>query len=286
MKLIIYLLLGLSSIIYNGKEPNKKDNVLKGKKIVITAPKIYASRLKTTLEKHGAEVIELNSIETIVYKTLKELRQYQDKPLKLSNRYKYIVLPSRNAIKAFYNHDKGASKNKYFYVIGKDKELLKKLGYPNYICPKESSMHGIAKAIKSTKNKKKEELLLIVPKVSLIPEPNVVPNFIHEIEKMGIRCHKIYGYTTRPIINNHNKKIIENIKKGKYHLIAFTSGGEIFAISKMIKPKDIKCKIACFGPYTASNAKIVNIKVDMISKKYHSFNDYANSIIEFLNSKK
>ena len=282
MKLIIYLLIGLSSIVYNGNQ--KKDKELKGKKIVITAPKIYASRLKKSLEKKGASVIELNSIETIVYQSLKGLKQYKAK--ELSKKYRYIVLPSRNAIKAFYNHDKGASSNKTIYVIGKDKELIQKLGYKKAICPKEASMHGIAKEISKDKNVNGKTLLLIVPKVSLIPEPNVVPNFIKEIEQMGIKCHKVYGYTTRPIINKHNKNIIENIKKGKYHLIAFTSGGEIFALSKMINPKNIKCKIACFGPYTASNAKIAHLKVDMISKKYHSFNDYTNSIIEFFNTKK
>jgi|GEM_PF-6726212 hypothetical protein len=43
---------------------------LEDKRVVVTAPEIYATRLQAALEKYDAEVVLMPAIETIVYDSL------------------------------------------------------------------------------------------------------------------------------------------------------------------------------------------------------------------------
>ncbi len=271
---------------------NKTHNVgLKGKKIVITAPEIYALRLQKALEKYGAQITLMPTIETIVYDSLPQLSQLNDSirpQCPADKKFDFVVLPSRNAIKAFdLEIKREGNKEDWleapFYVLGKDQEYLQSLGYKSTIIVKEPSMKGILSFIKENKAYDQKEMLLIAPKISMIKEPNVVPDFITEAKRMGIRCHLIYGYTTRPVINKQNEAVIMDLQKGKYDIIALTSGGESYALAEQLQEKEIVCKIACFGPYTASNAEIAGFSVDMISDKFSSFDDYATSIVNYFN---
>jgi uroporphyrinogen-III synthase len=145
----------------------------------------------------------------------------------------------------------------------------------------EPSMMGILAYIKAGGGYRDKKMLLVAPKVTIIDEPNVVPQFIEAAEQMGIDCHRVYGYTTRPVMNDYTKQVLADVSKGKYDMMAFSSGGELFAVAQMCNGSKLNCKIACFGPYTASNAREAGIKVDMVSNKYRSFDDYALSIARF-----
>lgn len=286
-KALIWLSILLSIIACKNNKATLKD-----RQIVISAPNIYASRLKTALEKFDAKVILMPAIETIIYDSIPQLQTLNkniNPHLCGSSKYNYIILPSRNAIKAFDNEIRRTSAFKQwqsgpYYVIGKDIELLHSLGYSTSAKVLEPSLKGITKTIAT--NKKGEEnkhLLLISPQVQNMKEPPIVPDFIASIKAIGIECHQIYGYSTQGIHNPNNTHILKKIKQGKYDLLALTSGGESFAIAQQIKPSDIKCKVACFGPYTAKSARQAGFKIDLVSDKYHSFDDYAMAICQFLN---
>ena len=286
-KPLIWLFILLSTIACKNRNAT-----LKNQQIVISAPSIYASRLKGALEKYEAKVILMPAIETIIYDSipqLKALNQNIRPQLCGSSKYDYIVLPSRNAIKAFDNEIQRNSAFKEwqsgpYYVIGKDIELLQSLGYSTTAKVLEPSLKGITKTIAADKKGKgNKHLLLISPQVQKMKEPPIVPDFIASIKAIGIECHQIYGYTSQGIHSPNNTLILENITQGKYDLLALTSGGESFAIAQQINPSDVKCKVACFGPYTAKSAKQAGFKIDLISDKYHSFDDYAKAICQFLN---
>ena len=263
-----------------------KNDELKGKSIVVSAPSIYAQRLKTALEKHQAKVVLMPAIKTTIHDSLPELKALYESTNSRSQMFDYIILPSRNAIKAFdraIKHDKSYTswKSGPYYTIGKDRELLQQLGYKSEIKLVEPSLKGIIETIKLQRNYKGKDLLLIAPKVINMPIPSIVPNFIKEIEQLGITCHIIAGYTTSAIINKENEKVIEGLKKGKYDMLAITSGGECIAINSHTPPFSIECDIACFGPYTAQSARNAGFKVDLISEKFGSFDDFATSIVKY-----
>jgi len=282
-----YLLLGVLLIFScSGLQQNQ---ILQGRKIVVTAPAVYASRLQKALEKYGASVILMPMIETLVYDSLSGFSQllHDIKPgVSVSDAFDFIVLPSRNAIKAYDNemHLHFLGKIPYkanYYVLGSDKKYLEQLGYSTPIVIPEPSMMGILAYIKSNAIYKGKKMLLVAPKVSMINEPNVVPQFMREALKMGIECNRIDGYTTRPVNDACTQMTLSGLREGKYDMVAFSSGGELFAMAEMGSPDDLNCAVACFGPYTASNAKKVGIKVDMVSQNFRSFDDYAQSIVAF-----
>ena len=271
------------------KASTTRSEALKNKKIVVTAPLIYGERLKNSLEKYGAEVTLMPIIETIVYDSipgLSDLNHTVRPNAAFQNKYDFIVLPSRNAIKAFDNemhlHYSGQIPfHGEYYVLGRDMQYLNALGYSTPNDVDDPSMMGILEFIGQHKDFSNKHLLLIAPKVTLKNEPNVVPDFVRQAESMGIHCHQLFGYTTQAVNNQHTQHILTRIEQGKYDMIAFSSAGELFALAECCNPSKLQCAIACFGPYTASNASKAGIQVDMVSKKYHSFDDYAESIAEY-----
>jgi uroporphyrinogen-III synthase len=101
---LLFLFLLFLMMIFSGCL--QKKHSLKDKRIVITAPEIYAKRLQKALEKYDAEVVAMPAIETIVYDSLigwPEKEQPGLPSAELVRSYDFIVLPSRNAIKSFKN---------------------------------------------------------------------------------------------------------------------------------------------------------------------------------------
>lgn len=79
MKKTLYILffcfLTTNIFAQNGTMP------LSGKRILITAPDIYASRLAASLSKYGAGVVSMPSIETVVYDSLPEINLLLEKEI-------------------------------------------------------------------------------------------------------------------------------------------------------------------------------------------------------------
>ncbi|MFO7940353.1 MAG: uroporphyrinogen-III synthase [Bacteroidales bacterium] len=284
----LFSILLFGSILFSGCTEHLP---LQDKRIVITAPKIYAKRLRASLEKYGATVTAMPTIETLVYDSLVDMSGISDSlggSAYSPHAFDFVVLPSRNAISAYDNQMKKAfGKNipyhANYYVLGKDKEYLEELGYTTPVDVPEPSMMGILSYIEANKEYKGKEMLLVAPKVSIINEPNVIPQFIREAQRMGITCNKVQGYTTQPVTTAHTRRVLKGIREGEYDMIAFSSGGEAFALAKMCNISSLTCKMACFGPYTANNAELAGIQVDMIAKNFRSFDDYAKSIARFFN---
>lgn len=282
-----YLLYALF-IIISFSACQQKTPSLQGKTIVVSAPQIYAERLKTALEKHQAKVTLMPAIETLIHDSIPPLGALTQEAARLE--FDYIVLPSRNAIKAFNNEIRRQNsfqdwETKAYYTIGKDRDLLTSLGYKTSIRLVEPSLKGITKTIAQEGHYKNKNMLLIAPCVINMQEPDIIPDFINDTRKMGIHCHRIDGYTTQGITNKENKKIIKDLQQGKYDMLALTSGGECFAISNQINPQSIKSNIACFGPYTAKSATDAGFNVNIISQKYSSFDDFAETIVLYFNKK-
>jgi uroporphyrinogen-III synthase len=73
------------------------------------------------------------------------------------------------------------------------------------------------------------------------------------------------------------------IRQGMIDAIAFSSTAEVESFLKMVNsPSDYDhCVVACFGPYTAANAKNLGVKVSVVSKDYSSFEGFAEAMAAF-----
>ena len=274
----------ISSLIVLFTVSNRKQGI-KNKRIVVTAPINYNKRLCSVIEKNKGIAISMPTISIYIKNDNPKL----DSLLYNLSNYKYIALPSRNAIKAFYTRAKELRipdkilQKPIYSAIGKDTEYLKELNLLNILSIDEPSPKGIATALSKTKNIKGKMIAVLAPEVVGLTEPDVIPSFIELLNNIGLKVTRINAYTTQ--INNKNKfiDIISDIKKGNIDLIAFTSSAEIEALLLFINGKEHigNAKISCFGPYTSANAKKAGLIPCFTSTNYRSFNDYVKSMNDF-----
>jgi uroporphyrinogen-III synthase len=252
--------------------------MMNDKQIIITAPKIYSAAFSECLLKAGfynlaiSPAIENSPVNSSGFKLLFEN----------INDFDFVILPSRNAIDAFltrakkYNIPLSELKETKYATIGKDADYLAKSGLQNQLNTEEPSTTGIYSALKKIAGIKK--LAVLTPVVKGITEPDIIPEFIKNLKTIA-ETERIDAYITRPT-RNFSKAVLAEIKNGNYDLIAFTSGGEIEAIRKIVDNDAVfySLKAACFGPFTASTAKKNGLTPVLVGTNFGSFDGFAEAI--------
>ncbi len=258
---------------------------LHNKRVLITAPRNYAFRLAKEVLNYGGLPIIMPTIETCLLKSFDQL----DKCLSNINQFNWIAFTSRNGIDAFFlrlkqlNLPISTIELCKLCAIGKDTERLNELGLTVDLIPFEPSPQGIIKELAKYPDINQQTILVPIPEVIGIPEPDIIPDFIQGLQKLGIKVTPITVYKTQSLPKSLYQLELELIKTGKIDIIAFSSTGEIEAFLSMVHtPKDYqKCLIACFGPYTAKNAQQLGLKVSIIAEDYSSFTGFIKAIIAY-----
>jgi uroporphyrinogen-III synthase len=173
-------------------------------------------------------------------------------------------------------------------AIGKDAEELEAIGVEVNLVPEESSPTGIVAELRKMPDIQRQKILVPVPKVVGIPEPDIIPKFINGLEELDLDISVVPTYITRCLDKKIYEVELELIRQGKVDAIAFSSTAEIEAFLKMINcPQDYaQSKIACFGPYTAANAQRLGLEVAIVGEDYSSFAGFVEAIAQFFKYKK
>jgi uroporphyrinogen-III synthase len=255
---------------------------LYGKRILITAPRNYASRLSNALIQEGALPILMPTIETCQLDDFTRL----DTQLQKLETFDWIAFTSRNGIDAFFqrlselNLSPSLLQNTRICALGKDAERLPDFGIQADLVPGESSPTGLLVELAKIPDISHQTILVPVPEVVGIPEPDVVPNFVAGLEQLGMGVTCVPVYKTQCLDPTLYDVELNLLSLGKIDIIAFSSTAEIEAFLKMthLKLDRISCQVACFGPYTAANAKKLGINVKIVAKDYSSFEGFAAAI--------
>ncbi len=254
------------------------------RKIIITAPDIYAEKLEIVLSSGHFKIFRFPVIETISFDN-PEFKPFFNQ----INTFDYIILPSRNAVKNFIEQAEHFKIPEHiletlnYAVIGKDIEYLHRFGLKSNLTTDEASTTGIYNALKKKKNIQK--LAVLVPKVEIIKEPDIIPDFIKQLKSIT-EPKIIKAYITRPNINS-DLKMMQKIKNSDYDLIAFTSGGEIEALKYLLNNEKLfsNLKVACFGPYTAATALKAGLKPEIIGTDFSSFYGFKDAMEKYFQYK-
>lgn len=254
------------------------------KNILITAPSIYSIKLQKALSSNGFNIITASAIETNIVQNKKLLKLFDN-----IDSYDYIILPSRNAIKSFFYNANKLSKNLSFSdvkfsTIGNDENFLKEFGEFHSLKTQEPSTGGIVDALKAKKGINK--IAVLIPKVEVITEPNIIPNFISKLKDIA-EVDIFEAYITRPNQNFDTAKIVELFSKEKIDFVLFTSGGEIEATIYLLKNINLlkSVKIICLGPYTKSIAIKNQLVPFYTGKNFYSFEDFSKELAKFVFNK-
>lgn len=256
-----------------------------GKRILVTAPRNYATRLSHYLIAKGGLPLLMPTIETCQLENLAEL----DMVLQQIDTFDWIAFTSRNGIDAFFQRMKELDlcpsilNTCLLCAIGKDAERLATFGVNVDLIPTESSPTGIIAELAKIPDIAKKSVLVPVPDVVGLPEPDVIPNFVAGLENLGMNVTRVPTYMTRCLDKTLYDVELNLIRQGKIDAIALSSTAEITGFLHMVDSKQDyeSCVIACFGPYTAANAKKLGVDVSIVAKNYSSFEGFAEAIAEF-----
>ncbi len=264
---------------------------LKGKKILFTTPDGYAQRMQDALQRSGATAVSLPMIET----TLNEDNPALETLLSSPKQADYIAFSSRKAIQAFAQCreklpiSRQVNANIQYCAIGKDAEYLhSRLGIVPSITPSQPSPAGIVEALKNLPETRGKTIAVLAPTVEGVTEPNVVPNFISQLIEIGMNVQRINVYTTRPTNITHKNKWLKSLLAGEYRVIAFTSTAEVEAFLHLTEGHSLPSTqiFACFGPFTANNAKKMGLNVKIIASDYSSFNGFVKEMELYFENKR
>lgn len=256
-----------------------------GKRIILTAPRNYAVRLAQELVKLGALPFLMPTIEICLLDDFTELDRALHQ-INTINTFDWITFTSRNGINAFFQRlqdlqiNPSVLNNSCLCAIGKDAEKLGSLGLEVDLIPTEPSPQGIIAELAQIPGIDRQSILVPVPEVVGVPEPDVVPNFIAELKKMGMKVTRIPTYKTISLNKNLYEVELDLIRQGKIDVIAFSSTAEVTAFLKMFNSQESyeNSTIACFGPYTANNARKLGLHVSIVAEDYSSFAGFAEAI--------
>jgi len=258
---------------------------LYNKRILVTAPRNYAFRLSEQIIKKGGLPILMPTIETCYLSNFTQL----DNALSRVKEFDWIIFTSRNGIIAFFHRMNeldipiSVLKNCQLCALGKDSESLLSFSGKVDLIPKESSPTGIVAELKTIAQIHDKKVLVPAPEVVGLPEPNVIPNLITDLENLGIKVTRVPAYITQGLDKNIYSIELDLIRQGKIDVIAFSSTAEIESFLRMVNsPRDYgDCAIACFGPYTTANAQKLGMNVSIVSENYSSFEGFAEAIAKF-----
>ena len=259
---------------------------LYGKRVVVTAPRTYAARLAAQLIEQGGLPLLMPAIETCWLEDYAGL----DAAIAMLPNFDWIAFTSRNGVDAFYQrlHSLDVPLSRLarcrLCALGQDGERLRSLGLEPDLIPADPSPAGAIAALAQIPSIEQQTVLVPAPEVCGLPEPNVMPNFIAGLQQLGLTVTRVPAYRTRPLPKELYAVELDLIRAGKVDAIAFSSTAEVESFLRMVDGKrdSIHGSIACFGPYTAANARAAGLDVEIVSEDYSAFVGFAAAIAKKL----
>ncbi|MEH1915810.1 uroporphyrinogen-III synthase [Nostoc sp.] len=258
---------------------------LYGKRILVTAPRNYAYRLSEQIIKKGGLPVFMPTIETCYLSNYTQL----DAALAHIDEFDWIIFTSRNGIAAFFqrinelNIPISVVQKCHLCALGKDAESLLSFCSKVDLIPTESSPAGIVTELAKILQIHEKKVLIPAPEVVGLPEPDVVPNLITDLQKLGIEVTRVPTYITQGLDKTIYGMELNLIREGIIDVIAFSSTAEVESFLTMVNSQSDyeHCVVACFGPYTTANAQKLGMTVSIVSRDYSSFEGFAEAIAAF-----
>jgi len=267
----------------------RADLPLYGKTVLYTTPRNYAGKLGRLLIERGARPVWM---PTIYIEPVADYRVF-DEALRERDRYDWIAFTSRNGIDAYLNRMAalGLTPEDVLGVkaaaIGNDAALLKQGGITPVLVPPTPSPIGIVRELER-RGVSSGTVLVPAPDVIGMAEPRVVPEFIENLEAIGLTTKRVPAYLTARETEDLEVGT-RMLLAGEIDMIAFTSRGEIESLllhlgddSGALNEKTV---LACFGPITSAGAELRNLRVDVVAKDYSRFEGFVAAMEDYYRSR-
>lgn len=255
---------------------------LYGKTVLYTTPRNYAGRLGQLLIERGARPVWM---PTISIEPVPDHSEF-DQVIRERDQYDWIAFTSRNGIDAYLNRVEALGLTPAEVAglktaaIGNDARLLEQVGLTPTLVPPAPSPIGIVNELRR-RGETKGIVIVPAPDVIGMEEPAVVPDFIRDLESIGLTTKRVPAYVTARETQNLEVGT-RMLLAGEVDIIAFTSRGEIESLLLHLgEDRDAlneKATLACFGPITSEGAQLRNLTVDIVAEDYSRFEGFVSAM--------
>ncbi|MFH2093854.1 MAG: uroporphyrinogen-III C-methyltransferase [Pseudomonadota bacterium] len=238
-----------------------------GKKIIVTRARAQSSSMVSTLDKLGAQCIEIPTIRIDAPKDLSPLKKAIDN----IKDYDWLVLTSVNGVKYFFDtlfdmgKDVRVLGHLKFACIGPvTKERLQEYGIISDILPDTYRAESVVDAFSSVEIKGKRILLPRAKKArTILPE---------ELTKMGAIVEEVIAYETS-LCEDGKQELITLLENKEVDAVTFTSSSTVSNFMSLLESKDAKTLLkdvvtASIGPITSDTARSLGIEPDIEAQDY------------------
>nr|GEW28746.1 tetrapyrrole biosynthesis, uroporphyrinogen III synthase [Tanacetum cinerariifolium] len=233
--------------------------------IAFTTPETYAVRLSPLITLKGWTPLWFPTISVgPTAHTKSSLVHYLTPPSPIINSFSALAFTSRNGISAFLHAMSSCIDSP-----------------PLSPC---SSSHDNDKWAGGYGRK----VLCPVPLVVGLDEPEVVPNFLRQLHRMGWVAVKVDAYETQWMASECGVRLLET---DKVDAIVFTSTAEVQGLLKSLKVMGLEWSdvakrnpgmvVAAHGPVTAAGAESFGVCVNVVSTRFGSFDGVVDALDQF-----
>jgi uroporphyrinogen-III synthase len=258
------------TIDFTAKLVAKKDLPLLGKRIFFPTPRNYAGLLTRLLVERGARPIWAPTIEIYPVDDYSEL----DAILKDLKGWQWIAFTSTNGVEAVAQRLKALGKpvdemkKCKLAAFAADAKALEALGIKADLMPRQGDPQGMIDDLKAM-GVKGHKVLVPVPRVVGVEEPYVVPEFIKDLQKIGMVTKRLEVYQTNAVTGGLDFEL-DALLERRVDVTALTSSAETFALLKLrpgLREAINKTTVAYMGPYTAKTGVKEGLRSDIMPKK-------------------
>lgn len=228
---------------------------LKGRTILTTRAKGQSRSLHTQLERLGARVLEIPTIEI----TEPDSWVAVDKAIANLVQYDWLIFTSSNAAERFLDrlHDPNGMPS--IAVVGSQTEKkVKERGLTPVLVPEDFRAEGLLKAFPKNLSQKR----ILLPRAEIARE-----DLPETLRKRGAEVDIVTVYRTRQPSGGH-RLLLQSLQNGKVDCITLTSGSTVDNLAAMLGVDDLSnslkdIAVAVIGPVTRESAEKFGLHADI-----------------------
>lgn len=251
----------------------KKNLPLSGRTILITRTKEGNASEAGKLERLGAHVLEVTSIEI---GTPSSWGKFDDALTRIGD-YDWIIFTSANGVKTFFERYSAKKKKldelkgKNFACVGPStRKALEEIGFYCSFQPERFLTSALASELAST-------FKLAGSRILLARAEKASADIVTILQKEGVQVDDVPVYKT---ITPKQSKRLSSSTLSKITDVTLTSPSTVEGFVQLVTPEKLsalKARVHCIGPVTAKRAREMGLNVTTIAKT-HSIDGMIDEI--------
>lgn len=253
------------------------DRPLYGRKILITRARSQASRLAEKLEAHGANTIQVPTIDVVPVADTSEL----DDTVRTLASYDWVTFTSANGVEGLWERVKAAGLDarafggvKIAAVGPATARALDSIGLKADLVPDNFDAESLLEKFRAL-----DEL----PKRILFPRSEIGrESLVEGLRELGVTVEPVTAYRT--VMSDASSEEARAAYAGGIDITTFTSSSSVENLVKLLDGdvSDInRSVVACIGPITAETAKANGINVGIMAEE-QTIDGLVESILQSL----